>query len=85
MLAPFQILGRRMLPLGGTPFQIGLLALASFLAQLQDQLPGMVRDDRVVVLQDDTFQLQRPFPLLFQIPGLTKIPVKKNKEPPDGN
>jgi hypothetical protein len=61
-----------MLPLGSTPFQVGLLALASFLAQLQDQLPGMVRYNCVVVLQDDTFQLERPFPLLFQIPGLTK-------------
>jgi hypothetical protein len=67
-----------MLPLGSTPFQVRLLALASFLAQLQDQLPGMVRDDCVVVLQDDTFQLERPFPLLFQIPGLTKKNPVKN-------
>jgi hypothetical protein len=77
VFAPFQIFRRRMLPLGGTPFQVRLLALASFLAQLQDQLPGMVRDDRVVVLQDDAFQLERPFPLLFQVPGLTRNASKR--------
>ena len=66
-----------MLPLGSTPFQVRLLALASFLAKLQDQLPGMVRDDCVVVLQDDTFQLERPFPLLFQVPGLKKFRSKR--------
>lgn len=47
-----------------------LLVAALVLTQLQDQLAGVVWNDGVVVLQDDTLQLQRPFPFLFQIPCL---------------
>lgn len=55
-----------------------LLVATLVLAQLQDQLASVVWNDGVVVLQDDTLQLQRPFPFLFQIPCLFEFSKPKN-------
>lgn len=49
-----------------------LLVAPLVLTQLEDQLAGVVWNDGVVVLQDDAFQLQRPFPFLLQIPRLIR-------------
>lgn len=40
------------------------------LPQLEDELPGVVGYDGLVVLQDDSFELKGPFALLFQISSL---------------
>lgn len=56
------------------------LLVASILTQLEDQLTGVVRDHGVVVFQDDAFQLQSPFPLLFQIPGLFDLKERREEE-----
>lgn len=49
------------------------LVAALILAQLKDQLTSVMRNDSIVIFQDDTFQLERPFPFLLQIPSLQGV------------
>ena len=75
LLSALEVLWGGMLPFGGAPLQGGGggVSLAVLLAELEHELAGVVRDDGVVVLEDDALQLQRPLALLFQVARLQRV------------
>ena len=51
---------------------VAVVVVVAVGAELQDQLARVVRNDGVVVLQNDSLQLQRPLAFLLHVASLSK-------------